>query len=630
MDTQSNAAPAQADKDKEKKVDSILYLGKDERYWNQIIERVIKVGKGKPIQYKMRKMTSFKDIFRNVLRIIYIRPKVIYLDFTVNPAFATLFARVLRQLHFTKTIEVIGLFDQNADVKLAIESASNGVYINHFKGIEMHDIAFDALVMVFKDSIKCDFAKAPSKDEIEVFEPMRITHLTPEYLNVEGNATFGVTETVALDYDLFKKFIPSSLHQVKEKINTAIRYHYNNAFKMNYLYLDPPLAPEAGEDPKAQKMRDKERTARIDEIKERQLDWIERNIGKIKQQTRVLVIDKELKVLEDFDTVKEKDLPFIIQFQMHLENPGEELNRFMPNIIAFTFEKRKRTAEEIKEEQKKEAASAQAQISSEGLNNKNDDIAEAMKMLKANEEGAFTELVNAIKKIQGYTPIILVFSDHLDHNTQMLQKAFSYPRLIHDKDLPNITKLLQINETYLKLAKAEEDKLLKLKLDKLKAADPRKYRTLKLDDLKEKCVFFASDDKNAVVLFKHTVKLTAISESEMYIDAPKPLQLNSVYEIKKPIEVFFTPVTEKQQGKDVYSYRCLFHSYGETEKTKLRQFVNDTFLIGKRKEREQDALQFQQLNEQAKIKKQQDEQAQEKTDDDEITTTGVPPATEKK
>ncbi|MBF0297942.1 MAG: hypothetical protein HQK51_04440, partial [Oligoflexia bacterium] len=265
-----------------KKADAILYIGEDERYWSQIQDRLKDLSKGKSFDFQMDSLTTFVDFVWFILKIIKIAPKVIYLDFTTNPLFTLKVGRILRRLTPVKDIIIIGLFDQNADMALMKESGIAGICINHIKGIEIHDVAFDALVLMFpKENTKCQFASANRKQNLDMVEIVRVGYVTVDYIHIEGNTPLEDNEYLTFDTKFFDRFIFSKSYQVKKKGQNGLFYDFDNFYHFAYSYLEPLPPPAANEPPEVQKSKEKQRNLEIQEMKQRQIDWINVNIGKV-------------------------------------------------------------------------------------------------------------------------------------------------------------------------------------------------------------------------------------------------------------------------------------------------------------------------------------------------------------
>ncbi|MBF0362664.1 MAG: hypothetical protein HQK49_16710 [Oligoflexia bacterium] len=594
--------PQQQQQQQQKKLDSILYVGEDVRYWSQVQDRIKDLSKGKTFDFQSELILNFRDFEWFILKVIKIAPKVIYLDFTTNPNFVLKLGRVLRRLTPTKGITIIGIFDQNADVALLKEAGIAGIYINHIKGIEIHDIAFDALVLMFpKENIKCQFASANRKQDIEMRELVRIGYITVDYLHAEGNPLLEDNEYLTIDTKIFERFIFSKSYQVKVKGQNGLFYDFDNFYHFAYSYLEPLPPPAEGEPPEVNKAKEKQRNLEIQEMKQRQIDWINVNIGKVLPATKFFIIDKEMRTLDLLEKEKAKlTSPISTRVQMYLDQEIEkEVAHFLPHVIVYYFDRQLTISQEKIDKMEKEELDAYAQV---------------YNTLTKNDETALGTLVEAIKKIPNYNPVLIIFSNRSDHKSNLLQSKYGYSRIIQYNGDLSFEQIMKLDESYRKLSTAEEEKILKAKLDQLKISEPRKYKFAKPEQLREKIVYLDNHDANSFAFIVSRVTILAISETEVVIESIKQLKLYSIYQMNVPAEISFTPIMEKK-GRTSYGYRCLFHSYNEKGKTTLRQFINDIFLEAKRKERAKEAAEFEKMNK--KAKEAREESTKESSDDSE-------------
>lgn len=576
-----------------KKNDTFLYIGEDDRYWMSIQDRMKAVSKGKTFEYVKLRIDDFKGICVLVLKILAISPKVIFLDFTVNPAFMIKVGQVIRRTNGIKNIIVMGLFEQAIDDYLRNEVYSSGIYISHYKGIELYDVAFDSLVMMYpKESIRCEFATVNRKQDVEVKELVRVGYIAKDYLYVEGNAYLEDNEFITVDTSIFDKFIFSKSYQVKFKGHDNLMFDFENFYHLAYGYVEPLPPIAEGESPEVYKEKEKARLEEIEEIKGRQIDWININSGKINPPTKLLVIDKEFSLLHALEHTHKLKSLLSVRTQMCAEQDIElDVTHFLPHIIVFYFDRPLNLDAEFIEKEKL----------------KKEDIDELVKTydgLIKNDDTAFGILIAAVKRVPNYQPVILVSSSDTKHSSEELQKYYNYARIIHSKIGITIDQLTKMEASYRKLCEAEEEKNLKLKLEQVKASDPKKFRTLKIDQLRDKRVYLDTKDVKSVAYLSHRVTILTLSESEMIIESLRQLKLHTVYNVSTPVYISFTPIMEKK-GPTSYGYRCLFHSYDEREKTSLRQLLNDLVLENKRKERAQEAENFKKMNQDAKQAKEQ-------------------------
>ncbi|MBF0297456.1 MAG: hypothetical protein HQK51_01975 [Oligoflexia bacterium] len=587
-----------------KKNDIFLYLGDDERYWMAIQGRITGMSKGKTFDFIKEKIYDFENFNLLMLKIIAMSPRVIYLDFTRNPATTLKVGQILKRLDFTKNIIVMGLFEQGIEDIYMYEAYSAGIYINHYKGIELYDVAFDSLVLMYpKESIRCEFACVNRKQDIDIREVMRVGSISKDYLYVEGNAYIENDEFVTLETPIFEKFIFSKNYQIKTKGKENLIYDFDNFYHFSYGYVEPLPPKSDDETAESYRGRENDRNQQIEEIKGRQVDWINNNTGKVSPATKVLIIDKEFTLLNALDHTHKLQSLLSVRVQMCINQEIDaELVRFFPQMIVFYFDRSfSIDAETIEKEN----------LQKEQI----EELTKTYETLAKNDETAFGALITAVKKIPSYQPIILVSSTDNKHSSEGLQKCFGYPRIIYSKIGITIEQLTKMDSSYRKLCALEEEKNLKIKLEHLKTSEPKKFRTAKIDQIRNNLVHIGGKDAKSVAFLIHRVTMLTLSESEMILESVKQLKLYTVYSMTTPIDINFTPIMEKK-GITSYGYRCLFHSYDEREKTSLRQLLNDLVLESKRRERAQEVENFKKMNQDAKQAKEMRDQEQPGHDQD--------------
>lgn len=592
-----------------KSTDTILYIGEDQRYWNSVQQRLASIS-GKTIQYQARKMNSYATLPVDIMKIIIINPSVIYLDFTTNPTFALNLGKLLRRLSATQHIIIIALFDLSAATKSMMDAGHAGIYVNHLKGVDIHDIAYDALVLMYpQENIKCKFATAKTNRKIDLLETLYLRQATGDYIWAEGNAPLRANDQVYIDIEMFAKLVPSKIFSVVEVNNKDISYEFLHSYKLNFTFLDP-LTPIEGESAEELKSREKEWKNKVSEIKDNFSDWIDRNYEKSMLTTRILFLDKQLTALEEFRKKTSKN-PMVIRYQYYLSKPQEDLEIFRPNIIIFHYdpplapEGSAPTTNILENSPPSNSADNRSKEANHSQNKdkiqtaEEDDLTPLLRFLPQNDDAALDALLVAIKSMAGYNPVIIILSSNPQHGSAYFQNRLKYPRILHDKGTLNYEKMVKFEEAIRKSLQAEENKVLQQKLEKLKKINATKYRTTKIHDIRDKILYLKRSDNKSIVYLQHTATLTAISETEIELDSSRQLRLNTVYHMSTPQNVSITPVTETAD-KDKYHYRCILHSVGEVEKSLLRQFVNDIFLEFKRKERESEAAKFSQMNKDAR------------------------------
>ncbi|MBF0313849.1 MAG: hypothetical protein HQK50_06280 [Oligoflexia bacterium] len=632
--------------------DTIMYIGEDLRYWTQLQIAINSLLGGKMVNFKMRRMTRYENLPTKILKLIRTNPKVIYLDFAKNPQFAMAVGKLLRRLNATKEITVIALFDYNADPNLLLEVGGAGIFLSHLKGIEIHDIAYDATVLMYpKENVKCKFVTAQTKRLVDIIEHVRIKNIARDALIVEGNAPLEKDDEVSLYVPLLSKVIPSRLFKVKEMGETDLYYDFLHWYKLSYQFVDPLPPIVEGEDKKLYKIKEDEHAQQVRDIRIKFDDWLKNN-ATAQPICKVLMIDKRLRLLKEFQELKIQN-PLGIRYQLYLSNIEEELRYYQPHIIIFGFDPQLNaagtlppapgapgvpgTATEDKEKEdaaKKKAAASTSildqlkardqEIKEEhsddednddelegmegGKNNKPKNLVDGfdlnqvghiLKRLPQNDDASLEAIVAIIKKIPNYTPVLVAFSNWPYHSTEYFKTKLQYSRIVHDKGVATIEKLIQFEDVVRKSWVVSEEKFLKEKVERIKKTNPNKFKTLKSKDIKESVYYFKKRDPRSFIQLTHRVTITSLSESEMELESTKKLRTQTVYQMPIPTKISITPILETSK-KDGHIYRCLIHSAGEKEKSAIRQFINDIFLASRRKERESESAKFVEMNDAAR------------------------------
>ena len=105
-----------------------------------------------------------------------------------------------------------------------------------------------------------------------------------------------------------------------------------------------------------------------------------------------------------------------------------------------------------------------------------------------------------------------------------------------------------------------------------KKEDPKKFKRLSVDEVKEKRITFNRDDELAWASTWDKVRLVSLTESEMTFLSEKPLEMRRIYYVELPLPFYITIVPKKataDYSKLENSYRALIHGIDETTKQKL-------------------------------------------------------------
>lgn len=601
----------------QKKQEVILYIGDDHRYWSMLKERIVSIIGPRSIVYKMRTIKSFSKLYVDMLKVSILKPQIIYLDFTKNPKQVLMMAKLLRTLNGTKDIIVIALFDPSVDESLMADARSAGISITHVKGIEIHDVAYDGLVLMYRnENITCKFAMASTQKEIELQEPVRVRHITDDYIRIEGNISLDKGEELIFETKNLGRALACKRFTVFDSGNNGLYYDYLHWYKLTPSFLDPLLPPLEGSSETAEerRLKEKEWNDKRDELKESYKEWVDNNYRPdVQVEAKILIIDKKLRLVEHWQRTT-SNRTFDVNYQQFLINPEEELSRMAPNLIIFGMDPRTqvpvgdstegtpgylndkaatnlpqnasmdltlKSSTSKKEEEEDELTLFDKEEDESNLINS---ILPLMKTLPANDENSFDQMVQTIRRIPNYRPVIVILSDWPNHTSEYFIKRCNYKYILCDNGTFTFDKIIKYEGATQAFLVREEEKLLQKKLEELRKKDPRKYKWAKTKDIRDKMIVLTRTDLRSFSHIKIPVKLITISESEIEIESIKKLSLNSVYSLSIPTAIGITPISEEDR-KGVFGHRCLIHSTGESAKSQLRQYVNDIFLEGKRRER---------------------------------------------
>ncbi|MBF0208003.1 MAG: hypothetical protein HQK53_14080 [Oligoflexia bacterium] len=616
------------------KQDIILYIGEDMRYWNQVQQSINAITGGKPIVYRHRKIDTFKNLATQVLYIIKLSPRVIYLDFGANPLLSMTLGKLFVRSNSTKKITLIALVDGNAEQQQILEISASGIFLSHIKGIEIHDVAYDTLLLMYpKENIRCKFATAATKKEVDILESVRIRYINADHILLEGNAVLEKNDALEVSVPVLTKIVPSKQFLVKEIGDSNLYYDFLYWYKLTYQFIDPVPPPAEGESQVDVQLKEKERKESILRVKKDFTRWIVSNSDQVVPTCKVLVIDKRLRPLKD---IHEKDRSYSIgiRFQHYLEEDHNEIVQYQPHIIVYGFDpdlsnldlpttsdegsgNKKNSKADGNQDNNDTFGTNEADLNANPEKLEHDDFIEGfdlknvgniLKQLPVLNDVSFENMITAIKKIPNYSPIIVTLSNLPYHNSEYFRSKFKYSKIIHDRGVFDYEKISKFEAATRKYWDMAEEKSLKEKIEKLKKINPSRYRSVRPTDIRERTVYFKKKDARSFVYIRHSITITSISESEMQIESSKKLRILTVYLMSIPVDISITPISETVT-KTNFIYRCVIHSAGEKEKSAIRQMVNDVFLASKRQEREKEAEMFKTLNQNVRMVKKQQEDA---------------------
>jgi len=166
-----------------------------------------------------------------------------------------------------------------------------------------------------------------------------------------------------------------------------------------------------------------------------------------------------------------------------------------------------------------------------------------------NDLSGLGTIVSAVKQIEDYSPVIVVFGLP-GKNSQEIAEKLEYPKVLIDKEDFNFNKFLNLGEVYEKQHMDELNKSLEGK------------------------VFISKNDLMSFAFIKIDGSLKKISEFSVVIESGIDLPPGSTFMVEKPHSFLFTIVDNRSsQSLPKNTYYGLIHSYGMEEIKSLRQYI---------------------------------------------------------
>lgn len=593
-------------KEKKSKGRKIIYLGDDRSYWDNIKSRFLKTYNQTEFDFlkiHQEDPTKYQEVF---LEILDIKPTIIYIDFSEDLNTQLKLAQLVRRDNSTAHIPIVGLVESQKDVR---DCLTAGVPFIHIKCAEFHDVVYDPYFWAFpKEAKAAEYAKAKFSREAELIDDFRIGYITPTDIHAEGNIKLQKGEKIKLESAIPEKIIPSKNFIVKEIYTSNLYYDYTYGYDLEFVFVDEPEVDEnenedvlGEEDEKKRlkkindaKMNRRQKLAEYEDhlqrTKKKQKKWVLDNMyDSSPKQTKILIVDEKMRVLRNEDKPIDQH-GYTIRTQTLLSGEMSEIDRMVPNIIAFQYV----GDDEVRSEEG-EAEGEQEELSEEELKAKEEAIREAEK--RANEQ--LVKIIAKIKSIQNYKPFLIIFNCR-HYTSKSFQDTFKYPWVITNKGRMKLKIILDMAEMYEKKQKLIYDEKVNKRIEEMRKKDPQKYGRLTPKDFEEERFYVSKDHDLSHISCSYPIELETLTESEITFLTEEDLDLKT-FRLNFPVQMSITLV--EQDGKKFQlvngknQYKALIHSIGETEKKKLRRFINEIFFGPLMEERKKEEDAFREVNE---------------------------------
>ncbi len=609
----------------------VCYVGTDTGYFQNIITRYRSTYEQKKWEFPIiapKKGEGYESLF---LKVLENYPKIIYLDFTCEKERTMALAENLSRDPNFHNVPIIGFVDKKEDTKQCLGVGVDFLYV---KGGEFFDIVYSAMTVAFPNMVKpAKFAKAKTSQEVDLYDDFRIGYIAPTYIHVEGNFHLKEGNQVHFKNEIPLTNVPSQNFIVKNPAAHNLYYDFNYSYDLDFVFVDKPeeeISEDDIVDPKKlegldEADKEKMRIKLIKEHKEKQRqaianfddtmkrsqkkhkEWVtDRMSASFEKKTKLLIVDTAMRAYGQIDPDKSlASYPFSIRCQTAFSPDFEEINKQRPAIIAYQF-----LGEYLDEDedvfnlavQRKADIAAEKDYTSHEDNDVEKQVMEITEALAQREEEELNivkRLVETIKGINDYNPILVLFRSYFK-SSKALQESHQYPMIITHQGSLELDVCLNLAGIYEQRQTEKFEKLIKGKVEQLKSKDPKKYRNLTEEDFKEKKYFIKKSNSLSFGSLKMKVLLNSVSESEVLFRTDSELPMKT-YRLDYPLQmsIHLVPI---EKGKDYlkdkseFVYKGLIHSISETDKKSLRQYVNEIIFEPVNEKRRQEQEKFQELN----------------------------------
>jgi len=510
---------------------TLLYIGQDQKYWKELQQEIkdtyptaesyeyltLWKGAGATVEY-------FKEIFAK-------KPAMVFLDLSNEIETILKLATLIRRENRTKNISVVGLYPPGIDPSIRIKARGAGILISHlkFKG-ETISVIYDAFYLENIETSsepKLYQVNIPDGVPITMREVARVNFYNEDQIHLESDIKYDPETYIELESDIHKEITLSNQFIIDGITNMHLNYDHLYAYNLLYNYMDEITAPETDDPYELENFErlQKKREEGMDQVFEELNKWLElRRKEKSKaKNVRILIVEKEFKSL-DQSSKWIGDYPYSIRLQSNYVDIENDILHFTPNFIVYQYEKAPPPPEDRAEKE---------------LYDKKD----------YNDLSGLGTIVSAVKQIEDYSPVIVVFGLP-GKNSQEIAEKLEYPKVLIDKEDFNFNKFLNLGEVYEKQHMDELNKSLEGK------------------------VFISKNDLMSFAFIKIDGSLKKISEFSVVIESGIDLPPGSTFMVEKPHSFLFTIVDNRSsQSLPKNTYYGLIHSYGMEEIKSLRQYI---------------------------------------------------------
>tara|TARA_B100000925_G_scaffold283286_1_gene257038 strand:- start:4964 stop:6901 length:1938 start_codon:yes stop_codon:yes gene_type:complete len=610
-------------------VKNVLYIGEDFGYWEnlkKIYDRNYSLGNFLYYQYETDSRSKYKNLFQRAYKFL---PNIIYVDLSKDTVNMLKLARLLTREYKFQSSAIVGLVDSERGITEALSAKCDFV---HIKCGEYFDAVYGPIRLVFPHVARDpNFARAVTEEKREILYPSRIGYMTKDYVHFESNAQISPDTEYKVTSDIAKKYLSSkSFSLLKETTEEGRYYGTKHSFNMSPQFFDKPEVLKKTEKLEAKGKKVTTDLETIELAKEEYEAGIEqskitfekfvldnREDG-FEKSTRIFICDPEYQILDQTD----EDLsssPYAYRLSSEFSSEFKEIKALKPQIIAVEFVTEvldsaetglvQEPSEENKEESSdnKEASPKTKKSKKEWI--KNLEIEERKKEEEKKRSANLTmakSLAKAISGIEKYRPVVIFFNSL--YSSESLQSHCGYNLFICNKDHINLETISDMAKVFKDRVEKTRDSSLQLKVDEMRASDPEKHKSLRINDLKEKRFYISKRNPLSVAKIHQPITVIALTESEIWFKCNDVLSYGH-FELEYPTKAMITLVYDKDTGGLITNingencYQGIFHCIDEDGKKDIRKMVNQIFFTDLINQRKIETLEYEKVTKEALDKK---------------------------
>jgi len=551
-----------------KNLKRVLYIGDDDAYWTTLKYRFQEVYHELTFEFiRLSTKTTGKDYQTMFVDLIKQSWGVVYVDCSTLFDQQTDLLRLLTRQYQNKKVAFVALVEQKVNIKKIKHARPHFI---HIKCGEYHDVVYDPINVAWpKQSFNPEFARAKFKKDMDIYEDFRIAYITGTLIHCEGNFPLVVGDVIECPNNLPKDIVPSSQFVVKKISEHNLYYDYNYSYDLEFVFIDRLKSYDDEEEREGSTLLQQSETERqadyqnkVLRTKKKHGAWVVDQLhdSYIEKKTKVLIVNKDLNLLKAQEKLL-SDYPYTIRVKTDFDSEYLDVEKYRPNIIAFGF---------------------QVEIEISEKDQKKRDPEDLIREAEAKSLERLKELINKIKKLDGYSPFLLLFNSE-KFTSKSFQDSFKYAFVLSNAQDMQLKVILDLAGVLEKKQSEKFEKVLGEKIQLLKRKNPGKYRLLSRKDFVEEKYFLDKNNDLNTISYSRLVKVVTMTESELTFFTENQMSMTS-YRLMFPVpmNIRIVPIDgeDYQTVTDGFVYRALIYGVDELDKKKIRQFVNKIFFTG--------------------------------------------------